>query len=94
VFLINQNEVFDMSEMNKPQHVIQELIASGVIQSVKAVPAALAEGYNLFCYDKRSAVVAVLEAQRGEQRTFKTLDAVAVLVKKLGLKAFDVVIRT
>lgn len=80
-----------MSDLRKPVHVIQALIETGVIQTAHAVPAPLQRGYTLLFSDKRT-VIAELESQRGEQRVFKTLDAVAVLVRKLGLESLTVTI--
>jgi hypothetical protein len=93
VFLISQKRCFDMSELRKPVHVVQALIESGVIQTAHAVPAPLQTGYALLFSDKKT-VIAELESQRGEQRVFKTLDAVAALVRKLGLKSLTVTIAT
>lgn len=84
-----------MSTISKQQNVIQELINTGVIQAVKALPVPMSsEGYHLFFFDKKGDKVAVLEAQRGDHRAFKTLDTVATFVKKLGLGTFSVVLRT
>lgn len=83
-----------MNEISKKQNVIQELVNNGVIQSVQALPVPMAaEGYHLFFFDKKGEKVAVLEAQRGDHRAFKTLDTVAIFVKKLGLGAFSVALR-
>lgn len=84
-----------MDSISTPQHVIQALIETGVIQTVKALPVPMAnEGYHLFFYDKKFNKVAVLEAQRGNHRVFKTLDTVAAFVKKMGLETFSVIVRT
>lgn len=92
---MNQNKGFDMNTLSKQQHVIQELIDTGVIQTVRALPVPMqTEGYHLFFYDKKKDKVAVLEAQRGDHRVFKTLDTVAAFVKKMGLDTFTVTIRT
>lgn len=92
---MNQNRGFDMDTISKPQHVIQELVNTGVVQAVKALPVPMqADGYHLFFYDKKGGKVAVLEAQRGDHRVFKTLDTVAVFVKKMGLDTFSVTVRT
>lgn len=95
VNLIGQYRVFDMDALSKQQHVIQELIDTGVIQTVRAAPVPMSnDGYNLYFYDKKAVNVAVLAAQRGGMRDFKTLDAVAAFVKKMGLSTFSVTIRT
>lgn len=92
---MNQNKGFDMDTISKPQHVVQELVNTGVIQTVRALPVPMqADGYHLFFYDKKGGKVAVLEAQRGDHRVFKTLDTVAAFVKKMGLDTFTVTIRT
>lgn len=84
-----------MDSISTPQHVIQALIETGVIQTVKALPVPMqAEGYHLFFYDKKFNKVAVLAAQRGDHRVFKTLDTVATFVKKMGLETFSVIVRT
>ena len=93
--LTNQKRGFDMDNTHKQQHVIQELINSGVIQSVRAAPVPMSNtGYNLYFYDKKASIAAILATQRGDLRDFKTLDAVAALVRNMGLSTFAVTLRT
>lgn len=80
-----------MDTLSKSQKVVQELFDAGAIQSARALKVPMQQdGYHLFFYNKKGDKVAVLEAQRGNYRVFKTLDAVASLVVKIGLRELSV----
>lgn len=84
-----------MNEYSKPLNVIQELFNNGAIHAVKALPVPMSTtgGYHLFFYGRKGEKVAVLEAQRGDHRVFKTLDAAAALAYKIGLSDLSVMLR-
>lgn len=89
MFLIIKKGV-SMSDLNKQQPVIHELVRSGLIKGARAVPAVMDDGYHLQFVNINNATIAVLESQRGQVRVFRTLDAVASMVSKLDLRSFSV----
>lgn len=72
---------------------IELLMAAGALKSATASHQPMFGGWTLIFNGKKKDEHYQLHTQRGEARMFKTLDAVAKLVKKVGFADFTVDVR-
>lgn len=74
--------------------IIQALFDSGTLKAAKAVPVPMVSGqYHLHLFGANGAHAAILEAQRGGLRTFKSLDSCAAMARKIGFSDLAVTLR-